>query len=175
MKQFLALLLLLMPLPALADETPSDEPLTIMWEDLLPEGEWERMEELARAQQSPYYDEFSAPADPWGSVGSYNIVQTLIGQRVRLPGFVLPLDYQADGMTAEVSEFLLVPYVGACIHVPPPPPNQIVYIALDEPISFEELWEPIWVIGTLTAERNHNDLGNTAYSLVLESTEPYEY
>ena len=94
---------------------------------------------------------------------------------IRMPGFILPLDYQPDGLSAEVSEFLLVPYVGACIHVPPPPPNQLVYVGLEESIVIEELWEPIWIIGTLTAEPNHNALGNTAYSFILEETEPYEY
>lgn len=173
MKRILTFLILLFPIASFAETTPSDEPITIYWEDLLPEGELERMQEQMRAMQDyPYADHFSQ-AQPY--YGGFGIVQDLVGQRVRLPGFVLPLDYQSFGSMAEVSEFLLVPYVGACIHVPPPPPNQIVYIGLDEPMMFEGLWEPIWVIGTLTAEANNNDLGNTAYSLVLESTEPYEY
>jgi hypothetical protein len=52
------------------------------------------------------------------------IVEDLNGRIVRMPGYLLPLDV----IGAKVTEFLLVPYIGACIHVPPPPPNQIVYV-----------------------------------------------
>jgi hypothetical protein len=73
---------------------------------------------------------------------------------VRLPGFVLPLtDNGAAG-----DEFLLVPYVGACIHTPPPPPNQMVLVVPAGGYKAENLFEPVWVTGRLTATATRRDL-----------------
>ena len=76
------------------------------------------------------------------------------GQLVRIPGYALPLEF--DG--AEVSEFLLVPYVGACIHTPPPPPNQIVFIKVSEPFASSGLYTPVWVEGVLSATPGLHEL-----------------
>ena len=77
------------------------------------------------------------------------VVKELDGQDVRMPGYLLPLEI-TDG---KVTEFLLVPYVGACIHVPPPPPNQIVHVKLDpeDGLKSGNLIDPVWVIGKIKA------------------------
>jgi hypothetical protein len=67
------------------------------------------------------------------------------GKTIRMPGYLLPLDI-TEG---EVTEFLLVPWVGACIHTPPPPPNQIVYVQAAEPWPVRSQWEPVYVEGTM--------------------------
>lgn len=85
---------------------------------------------------------------------SNSVVKTLDGKSVRIPGYVLPLEYEGE----TVKEFLLVPYVGACIHVPPPPENQIVYVKLDEPIKVRAMFEPVWASGTLTAKQSKRNL-----------------
>jgi hypothetical protein len=74
------------------------------------------------------------------------VVDRLDGQFIRLPGYALPLEY--DG--AAIEEFLLVPYVGACIHVPPPPQNQIVFVKLAEPFVVTDLFTPVWIVGRVT-------------------------
>ena len=56
---------------------------------------------------------------------------------VALPGFVLPLEYEGK----KVAEFLLVARVGACIHTPPPPPNQIVHVVAETPFESKGLFE----------------------------------
>jgi hypothetical protein len=71
----------------------------------------------------------------------------LDGQVVRLPGYLLPLEFSGK----QVTEFLLVPWVGACIHTPPPPPNQIVHVRADKPVQFTGLFAPVWVTGRLDA------------------------
>lgn len=76
------------------------------------------------------------------------INSSLDGVKVRIPGYLLPLDF--DGTL--VMEFLLVPYVGACIHVPPPPPNQIVHVKLNKGFKTTGLYEPIFVEGHLLVE-----------------------
>lgn len=71
--------------------------------------------------------------------------QTLDGKLVRIPGYLLPLEFSGK----KVSEFLLVPWVGACIHTPPPPPNQIVHVKPDQPVEMAGMFAPVWVTGTL--------------------------
>jgi len=53
-------------------------------------------------------------------------LQYIEGKLIRVPGYVVPLlgDFGGDFETLE--EFLLVPVYGMCIHVPPPPPNQVI-------------------------------------------------
>jgi len=72
---------------------------------------------------------------------------TLNGVAVRIAGYLLPLEYSGK----HISEFLLVPWIGACIHTPPPPPNQIVHVKLERPVEYDGLFKPIWVTGRMTA------------------------
>lgn len=72
----------------------------------------------------------------------------LNGQSIRMPGYVLPLEFDGD----KVTEFLLVPYVGACIHSPAPPGNQMVFVKADKSFVSEGLFAPVWVEGVLTSE-----------------------
>lgn len=78
----------------------------------------------------------------------------LAGKTVRMPGYVLPLE--TDGTL--VREFLLVPFVGACIHVPPPPPNQMVYVQIEQAFESKALYEPVWVEGVLTVDEGSHSL-----------------
>ena len=150
-------------------DTPDDgEALTITWDDLLPDGEMDRIQELYNAASTlGGMDHFGGQMP---QIGTFNVEESLVGQIVRMPGYILPLDYQPGGM---IEEFLLVPYVGACIHTPPPPPNQIVYVTVAEPIRVERLWSAVWVTGRLTADRHMNSLGDAAYTLELTGHEPY--
>jgi hypothetical protein len=79
-----------------------------------------------------------------------SIVEELNGQRVRIPGYLLPLEVS----DTKVKEFLLVPYIGACIHVPPPPQNQIVHvkIILKEGYRVKTMYEPVWVSGEISVK-----------------------
>lgn len=72
----------------------------------------------------------------------------LNGEDVRLTGYLLPLEFSEEGET----EFLLVPYVGACIHVPPPPPNQIVLVTLNEKFRANEIFTPVRITGKLATK-----------------------
>lgn len=97
------------------------------------------------------------------------VVQAMNGRRIRLPGFVVPLE--GDGKT--VREFLLVPYFGACIHVPPPPANQLIHVMPDQPIPGEWNMVPVWVSGVLTVARIESELGNAGYQLRAIKVEEY--
>lgn len=82
------------------------------------------------------------------------LVQDLDGKIVRIPGYVLPTEFSGD----KVVEFLLVPYVGACVHTPPPPANQMVHVKVDEGFTSEGLFEPVWVTGRITTAMSTQSL-----------------
>jgi hypothetical protein len=103
---------------------------------------------------------------------STQIVPGFDGQAVRLPGFIVPLEFGDDQQ--EVTRFFLVPYFGACIHVPPPPPNQIVYAEYEQGFKLESLYDPFWISGTLSTQLIENDTATAAYSITVERLEPYE-
>lgn len=98
------------------------------------------------------------------------LVQRFNGQRVRIPGFVVPLE--TDGKT--IREFLLVPYFGACVHVPPPPANQLIHVIPDKPVADGLNMMPVWVSGVLAVQRLESDLGNAGYQLRGIKVEEYK-
>ena len=72
-------------------------------------------------------------------------IRKLMGKPIKIPGYAVPLE--GDDGFEYVKEFLLVPTFGACIHVPPPPPNQVIHVILDKPVYFEKLMYAVWVSG----------------------------
>lgn len=89
---------------------------------------------------------------------------------IRLPGFIVPLEFDDD---MNIREFFLVPYYGACIHVPPPPPNQIIFVRYPEGFQLDALYTPFWVSGTLKLERVENDTALAMYA--MDAGEIVEY
>lgn len=98
-----------------------------------------------------------------------NTNQDLDGEKVVIPGFVIPLDAQ-DGLT---SNFLLSPKQGACIHRPPPAPNQLIHVVFDEPIALPEIEQPIYISGTISLKSEKNAFAQTGY--FIQGDEAIEY
>ncbi len=98
----------------------------------------------------------------------------LNGKKVKLPGFVTPLE--VDEQKGMVKEFLLVPYFGSCIHIPPPPLNNTILVKplVGRSIGMERVYEPVWVYGTLSTDTAHTDLADAGYQLVEAKVEMYE-
>lgn len=145
----------------------------IGWEDLLPEGEEERLAELYQAQIASLYSSNigeGGPGDVAVQLGTFNTVGELDGLTVRLPGYTVPFEFGGD---AEISEFLLVPYFGACLHQPPPPPNQTVFVVTDTPVKLKDLAQAVWVEGVLSAESQSSHLADAAYTIRLTHLEDY--
>ncbi|MBF0108072.1 MAG: DUF3299 domain-containing protein [Magnetococcales bacterium] len=99
-------------------------------------------------------------------------VAALNGQRVKIPGYIVPLEM--DG--AVTREFLLVPYFGACIHVPPPPANQVIHVrAVGEGTVAARSWyDTVWIIGRMSVERLENAMSDAGYAIDAERIEPYQ-
>ncbi len=166
--------------PVLAQPQPKPQtsgPYTeIRWDDLVPKG-WDPMQGLkdkglgntaalndgdpkvvALMQQlRDAWD--NAPTEP-----------QLDGSRIKLPGYLVPLEESAAGHT----EFLLVPYFGACIHTPPPPANQIVLVVPAKPAAGFRSMDTVWVSGTLKATRSNSPMGSSGYRLEAALVERYK-
>lgn len=91
-------------------------------------------------------------------------------QKIKIAGYIVPLEYNSEHM---LTDFFLVPYFGACIHVPPPPPNQIIYVRIPKGLPVQEIYTPFWVEGILKIETQHNDLGVSSYSLDADGVAAY--
>ena len=95
------------------------------------------------------------------------VVTELDGKHVRIGGYVVPLDFEATS----IKEFLLVPFVGACIHVPPPPPNQIIYVKTAKGFDVAGSFDPVYVTGTLKVASQYTGLAETGYTIDAEKVE----
>ena len=90
---------------------------------------------------------------------------------VSVPGFMVPLEDDAD----QVTEFLLVPFSGACIHVPPPPPNQMIYVKLTKNQKAKMTFtDPILVTGQLHVATVDSPYGDVSFSMDGNTVKPYQ-
>jgi hypothetical protein len=148
----------------------------IKWDDLMPE-DWRPFDpytDLDESQLDQLYEgsplEQKLMQEYIEAKSSAPVVVALDGERVRIPGYVVPLDFSGT----ELSEFLLVPYFGACIHVPPPPSNQIIYVKSENPFKSDGVFTPVWVTGTLTTQAHLNDVGDAGYTIQATKVELYK-
>jgi len=100
------------------------------------------------------------------------ILENADGKTVKVPGFTVPLEDFAERAT----EFLLVPYVGACVHTPPPPPNQLIYVEMADGKPAQLYgWDPVWIEGTLRIEMTESVYGSVGYVIEGVKLYPYDY
>jgi hypothetical protein len=107
----------------------------------------------------------------YNALVSTNIRAEFNNRNIRIPGFIVPLEYSDEQL---ITEFFLVPYFGACIHVPPPPPNQIIYVKYPNGLHLDALYDPFWIEGQLMTDISENDLAISAYALAAATIKPYE-
>ncbi len=160
-------LLLLCAMPVLA--APIHE---LSWEALIPpdaphlKPQMTPLHDLAKlgtAVESAPAAQQQAPHAP--------VVQALDGQQIKIPGYIVPLEVNEQGRT---TEFLLVPYYGACIHVPPPPSNQIVHVTSELGVKVDELYQPYWVEGPMQVKDSTSELADAGYQLAAQKIYVYE-
>lgn len=155
---FLTALALMLAAPAAADYRE------IEWLELMPEEEaeaWMKDQEGVDHSGGMMVNTFQ----------SDKTVPEMDGRDIRVPGFVVPVETTETG---QLKEFFLVPYFGACIHVPPPPANQIIYGRLDEPIEMVNIWDAFWMEGTLNIEDISNETADAAYTMDVDALVLYE-
>lgn len=141
-------------------------PRQIGWDDLIPPG-------------VPYSEiigtgEMDVERDIWlpqFDEHATKLNKDLHGAYIRMPGYMLPIDLTSAGITS----FLMVPYVGACIHVPPPPANQLVFVDSKTPWQSDRMWDPVWVTGRMRHELQSTTIADIGYALTADRIEVYEW
>jgi hypothetical protein len=164
--------------PALSAETPPPgagvpgPTRTIGWEQLIPAG-WDPYKDLKALNldtlkdNDPKADEaLKKMRKMWDNAP---INPLILGQSVRLPGYMVPLEDLPEG----TKEFLLVPYFGACVHSPPPPANQIVHVVLDKPTKRFRMMDTLWVTGPLSATKTDSHMGVSSYRIDAKLVAPF--
>lgn len=157
--------LMLMSGAAFAPSTTLAAPAReITWDDLLPPG-------------LPYSEiigegEVDELNDTWNPIYDANAIklnEDLNQAYIKMPGYIIPFDFSAEGVTS----FMLVPYVGACLHTPPPPANQLVMVDTQQPWPSDQLWDAVWVTGTMRTQLQSTELGQTGYAISAQEMEVY--
>ncbi|AMS15763.1 MULTISPECIES: DUF3299 domain-containing protein [Pseudomonas] len=169
MPRALLALLMLVALPLWAAE-----PRDLAWSEMIPPdapAEVPNMQPLHDLSQMS--DALAAESAPAAKQDMPNapVVQSLDGLSVRLPGYIVPLEVSEEGRT---TEFLLVPYFGACIHVPPPPSNQIVHVKSQVGVKLDELYQPYWIEGPMQVKASTSEIADAGYQMEAEKIYVYE-
>lgn len=142
----------------------AEEVLALEWADLLPVGGAEEAVTGAVAHEGA-----AGMSRPESAQAPAALRRDWDGRLVSLPGYVVPLDYDGAGTTA----FILVPYVGACVHVPPPPANQLVMVTTERPWPVKGLFDPVIVTGMFGAAAASTAIAEVGYALSADRIIPY--
>ena len=127
-------------------------------------------DQIASSIQNPTRASQSPLSSYEQALRSTRVIDDFNNQKIRIAGFIVPLEFDDQYI---VTEFLLVPYFGACIHLPPPPPNQIIFMQSKKGVLIENIYDPFWVEGTLTAAIQTNDIATSAYRMQVDAVKSY--
>lgn len=104
------------------------------------------------------------------ALASTLVVTEMNDKAIRIPGFIVPIEFD-DEQT--ITQFFLVPFFGACLHLPPPPPNQIIFVDYPEGLKLDALYDPFWISGVLKTSLIENEIATATYSLKMQLFEEY--
>lgn len=168
MRRALLALLLLTATPLWAAQ-----PKELTWSEMIPPDAAPEVPDIAPMHDLSQLGNLDPEAAPAAKQDLPNapVVPALNGQHVRLPGYIVPLEVNEDGRT---TDFLLVPYFGACIHVPPPPSNQIVHVTSEVGVKLEELYQPYWIEGAMQVKPSTSELADAGYQMDAQKIYVYE-
>lgn len=169
MPRALLALLMMVALPLWAAE-----PRDLAWSEMIPPDAPPEVPNMTPLHDlSKMGDALAAESAPAAKQDLPNapVVKALDGQQIRLPGYIVPLEVSEEGRT---TDFLLVPYFGACIHVPPPPSNQIVHVKSEVGVKLDELYQPYWVEGPMQVKPSTSELADAGYQMEAEKIYVYE-
>jgi hypothetical protein len=183
--RFLILMILLLslafPYAAAQANSSSTTATELMWDDLMPEDYTLSLYDLFGESANTFdsldsLDDFSPEAEALMDrmlqvLASAPVREELDGKIIRIPGFVVPLEADMN----RVTRFFLVPYFGACIHVPPPPSNQIINVHFEPGTRVESLYDAIWIEGRLSTETFNHEMGTSGYTIEAVLIEPYDF
>ncbi|MGH1462672.1 MAG: DUF3299 domain-containing protein [Neptuniibacter sp.] len=150
-----------------------EEVQEVEWEQLMPADF--TLDDIFDVDKLSAIDDFDPQAqlildEMMAAMQSAPTVPDIDGKMVKLPGYVVPVESEGQNVT----EFFLVPYFGACIHTPPPPSNQIVYVSFEPGTKVENLYDAIWVTGKISTESKSHELATSGYRMEAFQIAPYD-
>jgi uncharacterized protein len=163
-RAFLRLTAIIPMMPALS--MAAEEVIELNWSDMVPPGGETVTQRLQGLGIIPHDEMSTLRAEQPPSSG---VRTDFNGKIVRIPGYMVPLETSGSGVTA----FILVPYVGACIHVPPPPANQMVFVTTEKPYESSGLFEAVNVTGMFGTASVSTQLADIGYALSADVIEPF--
>jgi len=154
-----------------------DSVLSVEWTDLLSQSDLEAILNPPEMSHDLYGWQEQLDNNPEATayndaLQSYNVNPDLVNKRIMIPGFIVPTAYNEE---RKITEFFLVPFFGACIHLPPPPPNQIIHVSYERGLTLSNFYDAHVVHGLLTSEVINTDIADSAYKLVAEGVSIYSY
>ena len=165
---------------------PGDDAFkTVEWTDLMPEEDLNALsnppEYINEVEDGSFEDQINdqfqntintiAEDRYQQALVSTSVVSELNGESIRIPGFIVPLEFNDD---QTITQFFLVPYFGACIHMPPPPPNQMIFVNYPKGLKLNALYDPFWISGVLNTSLQENDMATSAYAMDMQTFESYQ-
>jgi len=177
------------PLTSTSHISVKNKPVTyqeIAWDELIPKTDLDALlappeyitdiedgsieDQMLNNNQSAMHAEQRAENNYERALVSTNIIEAMDGKHIEIPGFIVPVEFNGAQI---VTSFFLVPYFGACLHMPPPPPNQIIYIEIEDGFLLEELYDPVVVSGKLSVALFEDQIATSAYSMTLDKIRMY--
>ncbi len=144
----------------------SKEQINLKWLELVPKYAYSFVPETGVTDEMWEDETFLKKVEEAGLLFNKEV----LGKKIRIDGFMVPLDFDY-GEALTVEKFVLVPDAGMCIHVPPPPPNQMIFIKLDEPTRVRYMYQPIAVEGILKNTPPIKNVYNSIYEMKAEKLE----
>jgi len=172
------------PQAEIKEALPASAFMQAEWTDLIPEDDLD-----ALLNPPSYLDEIAdGSAEDTLSNNLKNEIENTTGDRyqqaltstrvkavinnapIRIPAFIVPLEFDDD---QKVTQFFMVPFFGACLHLPPPPPNQTIFVNYPPGIKLESLYNPYWISGIIKTSLVENDTATAAYTMDVHAFELY--
>jgi len=172
-------------LALLSFTTQGEEYKTIQWIELMPKEDLDALmnppsaitniedgSEEDALSDDMYEAILKATDDKYqAALSSTKTVPEINKKKIQIPGFVVPLEIKENTTT----EFFIVPYFGACIHYPPPPPNQTIHASFKEGFDLNDIYEAYVFQGNITIAKTENDLATSTYQLAIDKVSAYQY
>lgn len=164
------------------------EYVVVEWTDLMPEDDLQALlnppdylteVEEGSAEDQRLYEQLAASRASGNFDNLDRYQQALLStdfraefdnKNIRIAGYLVPLEYRGAEL---VTQALLVPYFGACIHLPPPPPNQVILLNASQGIELDDMYHPYWLSGTLNTSLRESELATSAYEMNVAAYELY--
>ena len=176
-RRFLFLLVLPVCLSTPAAFSQDDVVLAVEWTDLMSQADLDAILNPPELTHDLYGWQEQLENNPEAeayknALQSFDVNPDLVNKRIMISGFIVPTAFNEE---RKVTEFFLVPFFGACIHLPPPPPNQIIHVTFERGVTLNNLYDAHTVHGLLSSEEVRNDIANSAYRLQAEGVSIYSF